>query len=94
VQAVLIAILVPCRDQLGNLFSSDDDVAHLVSHLIPIAFVFMVGDVIQACTAGVLRGLGRQRIILLLNILGFWILALPIGSMFAFVAGLGVFGFW
>ena len=94
VQAVLIAILVPCRNQLGNLFSSDDDVAHLVAHLIPIAFVFMVGDVIQACTAGVLRGLGRQRIILLLNILGFWILAVPIGSMFAFVAGLGVFGFW
>ena len=94
IQLVLIAIIVPCRDLLGDLFSSDEEVARLVSQLIPISFVFMMGDAIQSCAGGVLRGLGRQRIVLLLNILGFWILAVPIGSVLAFVAGVGVFGFW
>jgi len=93
-QVVLIAIIVPCRDLLGNLFSSDEEVAYLVSQLIPISFVFMMGDAIQSCAGGVLRGLGRQKLVLMLNILGFWILAVPIGSILAFVAGVGVFGFW
>ena len=94
IQAILIAIIVPCRDLLGNLFSSDEDVANLVSQLIPISFLFMMGDAFQSCAGGVLRGLGRQKLVLLLNILGFWILAVPIGSILAFVVGVGVFGFW
>lgn len=93
-QAVLIAIIVPFRDQLGNLFSSDEDVARIVSLLIPISFVFMMGDAIQSCAGGVLRGLGRQKLVLLLNILGFWILAVPLGSILTFATGLGVFGLW
>jgi MATE family multidrug resistance protein len=44
--------------------------------------------------AGVLRGLGRQRISVLRIILGFWILAIPIGSILAFFAGVDVFGLW
>lgn len=61
-QAVLIVILWPCRDILGSLFSSDEDVAHLVSQLIPISCIFMIGDATQATTGGVLRGLGRQKL--------------------------------
>ncbi len=94
IQLVLIAIIVPCRDFLGDLFSSDEEVAHLVSQLLPIQSVFLMGDAFLSWSGGVLRGLGSQRIVLFLNILGFWILAVPVGSILAFVAGFGVFGFW
>mmetsp|Transcript_40577 Transcript_40577/g.85174 ORF Transcript_40577/g.85174 Transcript_40577/m.85174 type:complete len:525 (+) Transcript_40577:125-1699(+) len=94
VQAILIIILWSCKNILGNLMSTDEEVAHLVSQLIPIACVFMIGDAIQATTGGVLRGAGRQKLVLWLNILGFWMLAVPIGATLTFVVGLGVVGLW
>ena len=84
-------------DDVGTTHdNNNDDVAHLVSQLIPISCVFMMGDSIQATVGGVLRGLGRQKLVLLLNILGFWILAVPIGSLLTFQKSihLGVHGLW
>jgi len=92
--ATLIAILMSCKQILGNLFSSDEGVAKLVSKLIPISCIFMMGDAIQGTISGILRGLGRQKLVLFLNILGFWIFAVPIGSVMTFVMGLGVYGLW
>lgn len=42
----------------------------------------------------VLRGLGRQRLVFWLAILGFWVLGVPIGAILTFAAGLGVVGIW
>jgi MATE family multidrug resistance protein len=93
-QIILIAIILPFKNSLGSLFTSDEDVANLVSDIIPIWCVFMIGDSIQAVTGGVLRGLGKQKLCLLLNILGFWVLGVPLGATLTFAAGLGVFGLW
>jgi MATE family multidrug resistance protein len=94
VQMVLIIILLPCSKLLGDLFSSNADVAHLASELIPLSCIFMMGDAIQATTGGILRGLGRQKLVLWLNILAFWILAIPVGSLLTFIGSTGVAGLW
>eukprot|EP00579_Thalassiosira_antarctica_P009915 CAMPEP_0201919222 /NCGR_PEP_ID=MMETSP0903-20130614/8177_1 /ASSEMBLY_ACC=CAM_ASM_000552 /TAXON_ID=420261 /ORGANISM="Thalassiosira antarctica, Strain CCMP982" /LENGTH=525 /DNA_ID=CAMNT_0048455703 /DNA_START=108 /DNA_END=1685 /DNA_ORIENTATION=+ len=93
-QAILIVILWPCKDILGKLMSSDQDVANLVSQLIPIWCIYMMGDAVQATTGGVLRGLGRQKLVLFLNILAFWVLAVPVGAILTFGVGLGIVGLW
>lgn len=93
-QAILTFILLPCSDLLGRLFSADEAVSNLVAKLIPISCVFMLGDAIQANIAGALRGLGRQKLVLVMNVLGFWFLAVPIGAILAFVANVGVAGLW
>ena len=54
----------------------------------------MVGDAVQATVRGIMRGLGRQRLVLLLNILAFWILAIPSGALLTFVGNSGVAGIW
>jgi len=93
-QVILAAILFPCQDIIGELFSENEEVQELVSKLIPIACLFMVGDAIQANSGGIMRGLGRQSLVLKMNIVGFWIFAIPIGSVLTFVADMGVFGIW
>merc|ERR1712176_788163 len=94
-QAILTIILWPCKDLLGALFSSDEEVSRLVAQLIPVSCAFMLGDAWQATAAGVLRGLGRQKLVLWLNVLGFWVIGVPIGAILTFaVSGLGVFGLW
>mmetsp|Transcript_15265 Transcript_15265/g.28738 ORF Transcript_15265/g.28738 Transcript_15265/m.28738 type:complete len:528 (+) Transcript_15265:183-1766(+) len=94
VQAVLIIVVWSCSRILGELFSSDEEVADLIEKLIPLSCIFMMGDAFQANTGGTMRGLGRQQLVLLLNILGFWVLAMPIGAILTFVLDVGVAGLW
>jgi MATE family multidrug resistance protein len=94
VSIVLIAVLFPCSQLLGDAFSSDDEVSEMVATLIPLSCIFIVGDAVQANTGGVFRGLGRQNLVLVLNIVAFWVLAIPIGALLTFVADVGVRGLW
>ncbi len=94
VQGLLIIILWPTSDLLGDLFSKDEDVSQLTSQLIPLSCIFMMGDAIQSNAGGALRGLGEQRLLLALNVIGFWLLAIPAGALLTFVAGVGVTGLW
>jgi MATE family multidrug resistance protein len=94
VQVILIIVVLSCSRILGELFSSDEEVADLIEKLIPLSCIFMMGDAFQANTGGAMRGLGRQQLVLLLNILGFWVLAMPIGAILTFVLDVGVAGLW
>ncbi|CAJ1935482.1 unnamed protein product [Cylindrotheca closterium] len=40
------------------------------------------------------ESLGRQNLVLWLNILGFWVCAVPIGAVLTFVVDMGVNGLW
>ena len=42
----------------------------------------------------VFMGLGRQKLVFWIAMLCFWVLAVPIGVILAFVVELGVFGLW
>ncbi|MCC6781619.1 MAG: MATE family efflux transporter [Planctomycetes bacterium] len=73
------------------------DVAAVVTAaatLTMIAGVFQVFDGIQVVCVGVLRGLGDTRTPFFVNVLGFWVLGIPVGLLLAFPAGLGAAGFW
>jgi len=95
VQGILLLILWPCKDIVAKAFSGEhDDIANLVSQLIPLMCVFMMGDAIQATTCGILRGLGRQRLVLWLNLLAFWVIGVPTGAILAFNINLGTHGLW
>lgn len=94
VQGILIIILWPISNILGDLFSTDEEVSDLISQLIPLSCIFMMGDAIQSNAGGALRGLGEQRLLFILNVIGFWILAIPSGSLLTFVAKVGVSGLW
>ena len=41
-----------------------------------------------------MRGLGLQKMVFALNIVGYWILGVPIGAILTFVADIGVSGLW
>lgn len=62
--------------------------------LIPIAGVFQIGDGVQVVAIGCLRGLGDVRSPVLANVVGFWLLGLPLGCYFAFGLGWGPEGLW
>jgi multidrug resistance protein, MATE family len=85
-------LLVP--GLLGRMYTDDPGVLAIVVVLLPIAGVFQVFDGVQAVAAGVLRGVGDTRGPMWINILGFWVLGIPLSLFFGFTLDGGAAGLW
>jgi MATE family multidrug resistance protein len=78
----------------ARAYSSESTVIALAAMLIPIAGVFQVFDGIQAVAAGVLRGIGDTHAPAIINVVGFWLIGLPVSWLLAFRLGGGAVGLW
>jgi MATE family multidrug resistance protein len=79
---------------LARLYTTDTTVIMLAAMLIPIAGVFQVFDGVQAVAAGVLRGIGDTHAPAVINVIGFWVIGLPVSWLLAFRYGGGALGLW
>jgi MATE family multidrug resistance protein len=77
-----------------RLFSPDRTVIATGAMLLLVAALFQLFDGIQVVATGVLRGSGDTRTPMLSNLVGHWILGLPIGYALCFRFGWGVVGLW
>jgi MATE family multidrug resistance protein len=62
--------------------------------LLPIAAAFQLFDGLQVVGGGILRGMGRTRPAAVFNLVGYYVLALPLAWWLGFPAGLGLPGIW
>ena len=79
---------------LVSLFTKDSE---LVKMCVPIVYVlssFQIFDGLQVALAGIFKGLKNTKIVLLANFVGYWLLAIPLGILFAFKFGQNLRGFW
>ena len=90
--SALTFLLVP--GALARSYTSDAAVVFLAATLIPIAGVFQVFDGVQAVAAGVLRGIGDTHAPAIINVVGFWLIGLPVSWVLAFRMGGGAVGLW
>lgn len=94
VMLLAASVFIGVPRAIASLFTSDADVLALAARLIRIAGVFQVADGIQVVAIGVLRGVGDTRAPMLVNVVGFTLLATPVGLWLAFGMGLGAVGLW
>jgi MATE family multidrug resistance protein len=66
----------------------------VAASLIPLAGVFQVFDGTQAVGMGVLRGIGDTRAPVVINVLGYYVVGLPIGLFLGFRMDQGARGLW
>ena len=88
------ALFLGMPELLARVYTPDVGVIALAAGLLPIAGLFQVADGIQVVSAAVLRGIGDTRMPMLINLLGFWVVGLPVGGLLAFPGGLGARGIW
>jgi MATE family multidrug resistance protein len=79
---------------LIHLFTPDPAVLQLGVSLLFVAAVFQLFDGVQGVITGVLRGLADTRTAMLWNLLGHWLIGLPLGYLMCFRWRLGVVGLW
>lgn len=91
--AVILAVLMGTKDVFGRLFNDDDRVVRLVAEVMPWVALFQIADGLNGSCGGVLRGMGRQWVGALVNIVSYYCGALPGGIYLAF-HGWGLAGLW
>ncbi len=78
----------------ARAYTNDAAVLAVAAALIPIAGVFQVFDGLQVVSIGILRGTADTRAPMTINVLGFWLLGLPVSWWFGLRLGMGPEGVW
>jgi MATE family multidrug resistance protein len=82
------------RGWLPRIYTADPAVLALAVAILPIAAAFAVFDGTQVVGCAVLRGMGDTRPAARYNLLGYWVIGLPLGAWLGLRAGLGLPGIW
>jgi MATE family multidrug resistance protein len=90
--AAVVFLVVP--ESIVRLFSGDPEVIAAGSALLLVAALFQLSDGVQVVATGALRGAGDTRTPFLWNLVGHWLIGLPIGYHLCFARGHGARGLW
>jgi len=92
------ALLVIFRDALVSVYTTDPQVIDFAVNLLLFIAVYQIVDDTQAVAVGALRGYKDTTVPMVFQVLGYWMIALPLGSALAFGWGsiepMGVYGYW
>ncbi|HVN92953.1 MAG TPA: MATE family efflux transporter [Terracidiphilus sp.] len=91
--AAAVTFLVVPRP-LIELYTNDARVLAVGPGLLAIVAAFEVFDGIQTVSTGALRGLGETRAPMWVNLIGYWVLGLPLGFLLCFGMKWGIYGLW
>jgi MATE family multidrug resistance protein len=93
--SLVAVVFITAGGAMARVFTDDEDVIRQVGTIAWAAGVFQIQDGIQACCAGVLRGMGRQVQVAVINTVCFWLIGTPFGLIMTFSPGnLGILGLW
>jgi MATE family multidrug resistance protein len=94
VMAAFTVILIVAGPAIARAFVSDPPVIAIAAQLLVIAAIFQLVDGVQVVGSGLLRGLHDTKVPMWINLVAYWVIALPLGSWFAFGRGEGAVGMW
>jgi MATE family multidrug resistance protein len=90
--AGIVFLVIP--RPLISLYTQDPQVLALGPSLLWIAAAFQIFDGVQTVSTGALRGLGETRAPMIANLVGYWVMGLPLGFILCFVLKWGIYGMW
>jgi MATE family multidrug resistance protein len=90
--AAVVFLVAP--GPLIALYTNDPRVMAVGPGLLGVVAAFQIFDGIQTVSTGSLRGLGETRAPMLANLVGYWVLGLPLGLFLCFVLHWGIYGLW
>lgn len=79
---------------VGRAYNADPAVIAAVASVLPIGALFGLFDGGQVVAFGILRGLGDTRLPSVFNVVGYWVIGLPLAAALAIPLGWGLQGIW
>ncbi|KAK0719498.1 MATE efflux family protein [Lasiosphaeris hirsuta] len=90
---LILSVLMGVKDVFGKIFNNDERVVKLVAEVMPFVALFQIADGWNGSCGGALRGMGRQWVGAVVNLVSYYCGALPGGIYLAF-HGWGLAGLW
>jgi MATE family multidrug resistance protein len=90
---VVLAVLMGTRNDFARIFNDDAGVVRLTAEVLPYVALFQIADGLNGSCGGSLRGMGRQHVGAMVNLVSYYCGALPLGIWLAF-HGWGLKGLW
>ena len=88
----IVTLAIP--QMLMRIFTSDPEVIPIASSLLVIAGTFQYADGLQCIGAAMLRGIQDVRVPMRIALIAYIGIALPLGLVLTFPAGMGAEGMW
>lgn len=79
---------------IARVYTPELDVVKAGAALLLVAAVFQLFDGLQVVATGALRGAGNTRVPMLANLVGYWLVGLPLGAWLCFKLKYGAVGMW
>ena len=79
---------------LMGIFTQDESVLRVGATVLLVYGALQLFDAWQVVATGALRGLGDTRTPMILNLIGHWVIGLPVAYWLCFNRGWGVVGLW
>eukprot|EP00762_Andalucia_godoyi_P002375 ANDGO_02822.mRNA.1 putative transporter C11D3.06 len=87
-------IIFSCRHYIGYIYTTDEATIALVAATAPFGAAFQIFDGTFTVSSGILRSMGRHREGAIMAAVGFYVLGVPLGYVFAFHTAIGFPGLW
>lgn len=88
------SILILGRHVIANVYSNDEEVVSLICELLPLVGVVEIFDSLNAIAGSCLRGQGMQLIGSIVNLVVYYLFAIPMGMILGWTFDLKLFGLW
>ncbi|XP_058857354.1 multidrug and toxin extrusion protein 1-like [Acipenser ruthenus] len=93
--AVLLAIIIaPLKDLVGYIFTTEVEIIDLVSKVMVLFAPLHFCDGLVGVSGGIVRGVGRQKFGAICNLVGYYVVGLPVGVSLMFAMHMGIVGLW
>lgn len=87
-------ILIFFRNNIAGIFSKDEEVVTLITNLLPLVGIVQIFDALNAVAGSCLRGQGMQAIGSIVNLVVYYLFAIPLSMILSYFANMKLFGLW
>lgn len=87
-------ILIFGRRPIANLFSKDEEVISLITEILPLVGIVQNFDALNAVAGACLRGQGMQAFGSIVNLVVYYLFAIPLALILGYILGWKLYGLW
>ena len=77
-----------------GIFTTDNELIKVCIPIVYILAAYQMFDGLQVTLAGIFKGLKDTKVVFIGNLLGYWVIAIPLGSILAFTYKMNIAGYW
>jgi MATE family multidrug resistance protein len=90
----LAIFLFLLKEKIVTCFTSNTTIQTIALPALMVLAIALIPDCVTYIQVGIMRGLGKQKMAAVIQIIGFFVISIPIGCVLAFVYKLNISGFW